>query len=135
MSLDVDITVIDSLTASRLPSGPSMIPMIMFRSHRLGRLATALSVQALILLLLTLMPFAAALGVHHELAAADHDGHEHSDSDLCQWVQHHTGQSVLAVLSTVQRYLVPCEAVDSSVVAPVASALIVAASPRAPPVL
>lgn len=112
-----------------------MIPTIMVRSHRLGRLATALSVQALILLLLTLMPFAAALGVHHELAAADHDGHEHSDTDLCQWVQHHTGQSVLAVLSTVQRYLVPCEAVDSSVVAPVASALIVTASPRAPPVL
>jgi hypothetical protein len=55
--------------------------------------------------LLTLAPFAAALEVHHELASADHDGHQHSDQDLCQWVQHHTGSSLsLAppVLSTDQ---------------------------------
>ena len=40
-------------------------------------------------------PFAAALEIHHELAAADHDGHEHSDTDLCQWVQYHTGHSLV----------------------------------------
>ncbi|TKB81453.1 MAG: hypothetical protein E8D45_01905 [Nitrospira sp.] len=44
--------------------------------------------------LLALAPFAAALEVHHELAAADDDGHQHSDTDLCQWVQHHTGASL-----------------------------------------
>jgi hypothetical protein len=44
----------------------------------------------LVLLLLAIAPFAAAQDVHHELAAADHDGHEHSDTDLCQWVKHHT---------------------------------------------
>ena len=49
---------------------------------------------ALTTVLLALSPFAAALEVHHSLAAADHDGHEHSDSDLCQWVQHHTGSSL-----------------------------------------
>lgn len=48
----------------------------------------------LIVLLLTLAPFAVAQDVHHELAAADTDGHEHSDTDLCQWVQHHTSGSV-----------------------------------------
>jgi len=48
----------------------------------------------LILLLLTIAPFAVAQDVHHELAAADHDGHEHSDTDLCQWVQHHTAGSL-----------------------------------------
>ena len=48
----------------------------------------------LILLLLTIAPFAVAQDVHHELAAADHDGHEHSNTDLCQWVQHHTGGSL-----------------------------------------
>ncbi len=48
----------------------------------------------LILLLLVLAPFAVAQAVHHELAAADHDGHEHSDTDLCQWVQHHTAGSL-----------------------------------------
>ena len=45
-------------------------------------------------LLLAMAPFAAALEVHHELAAADHDDHQHSDTDLCQWVQHHTGSSL-----------------------------------------
>lgn len=44
----------------------------------------------LALLLLSIAPFAVAQDVHHELAAADHDGHEHSDTDLCQWVKHHT---------------------------------------------
>ena len=48
----------------------------------------------LILLLLAFAPFAVAQDVHHELAAADHDGHEHSDTDLCQWVQHHTAGSL-----------------------------------------
>lgn len=49
---------------------------------------------ALVALLLTLAPFAVAQDVHHELAAADTDGHEHSDNDLCQWVQHHTAGSL-----------------------------------------
>ena len=38
------------------------------------------SVVALLLacMLLAMAPFAAALEIHHELAAADHDGHDHS---------------------------------------------------------
>ena len=56
-------------------------------------LARGLSV-GLIILLLALAPFAVAQDVHHELAAADTDGHEHSDTDLCQWVQHHTSGSL-----------------------------------------
>lgn len=48
----------------------------------------------LIVILLGLAPLAVAQDVHHELAAADTDGHEHSDSDLCQWVQHHTAGSL-----------------------------------------
>jgi hypothetical protein len=48
----------------------------------------------LALLLLAFAPFAVAQDVHHELAVADHDGHEHSDTDLCQWVQHHTAGSL-----------------------------------------
>lgn len=57
------------------------------------RLRTGLSV-GLVLLLLAIAPFAVAQDVHHELAAADTDGHEHSDNDLCQWVQHHTAGSL-----------------------------------------
>lgn len=49
---------------------------------------------SLVLLLLAIAPFAVAQDVHHELAAADSDGHEHSDTDLCQWVQHHTAGSL-----------------------------------------
>ncbi|BCA54178.1 hypothetical protein W02_13180 [Nitrospira sp. KM1] len=48
----------------------------------------------MIALLLSIAPFAVAQDVHHELAAADTDGHEHSDNDLCQWVQHHTAGSI-----------------------------------------
>lgn len=62
---------------------------------------------ALVAVLLALAPFAAALEVHHELAAADHDGHEHSDSDLCQWVQHHTGQSLSGDVPTLVASVVP----------------------------
>jgi hypothetical protein len=46
------------------------------------------------LLLVVIAPFSTALAIHHDLAAADHDGHEHSDTDLCQWVQYHTGHSL-----------------------------------------
>jgi hypothetical protein len=61
----------------------------------------------LVLLLLAFAPFAVAQDVHHELAAADHDGHEHSDTDLCQWVQHHTAGSldVGAPLLTAQGFV------------------------------
>lgn len=55
-------------------------------------LRVALSV-GLVCVLLALAPFAVAQEVHHELAAADTGGHEHSDNDLCQWVQHHTAGS------------------------------------------
>lgn len=62
----------------------------------------------LVLLLLAMAPFAVAQDVHHELAAADHDGHEHSDTDLCQWVQHHTAGS----LDVGVPLLTACELVD-----------------------
>ncbi|HZS10801.1 MAG TPA: hypothetical protein VFA38_01035 [Nitrospirales bacterium] len=48
--------------------------------------------------LLALAPFSVALEIHHVFAAADTDGHQHSDSDLCQWVQAHTGSSLVAAL-------------------------------------
>jgi len=71
----------------------------------------------LVLLLLTMAPFAVAQDVHHELAAADDDGHEHSDADLCQWVQHHTsgsldfGGPVFTVWELVGHYEVPVQSV------------------------
>ena len=36
-----------------------------------------------------------ALDIHHIFADVDHDGHEHSDFDLCQWVQQHTCGSLV----------------------------------------
>lgn len=62
-----------------------------FAVYRKARTLAALTVG---LVLLVLAPFAVALDVHHELAAADADGHEHSDTDLCQWVQHQTAGSL-----------------------------------------
>ena len=71
----------------------------------------------LVLLLLTIAPFAVAQDVHHELAAADHDGHQHSDTDLCQWVQHHTAGSldVGAPLFTAQELVALLELPTDSV--------------------
>ncbi len=43
---------------------------------------------------LCLLPFASALEVHHIFGEVDHDGHEHSDFDLCQWVQAHGSGSI-----------------------------------------
>jgi len=80
-----------------------------------------------------LAPFAVAQDVHHELAAADHDGHEHSDTDLCQWVQHHTAGSLdlavprLAVCELVRHQELPSESILLSV------ELSVVGPSRAPP--
>ena len=46
------------------------------------------------LFFLCLLPFGSALEVHHIFADIDHDGHEHSGYDLCQWVQAHGSGSV-----------------------------------------
>jgi hypothetical protein len=70
-----------------------MVPPMPLKGGRKVRACLAL---ALTLMLVTLAPFAAALEIHHALAAADHDGHEHSEFDLCQWVQEHTAHSTLA---------------------------------------
>lgn len=78
-----------------------------------GTLAKRVLSFGLIVLLLAMAPFAVAQDVHHELAAADDDGHEHSDTDLCQWVQHHTSGSldfsgpVFTVWEIVGHYEVP----------------------------
>jgi hypothetical protein len=51
------------------------------------------------------------------LAAADTDGHEHSDTDLCQWVQHHTAGSFDsgAPLFTAQKFVTLLELPADSV--------------------
>ena len=56
--------------------------------------AQATVAATVVLLVLCLLPFASALEVHHIFAEVDHDGHEHSDFDLCQWVQAHGSGSV-----------------------------------------
>ena len=87
----------------------------------------------LVLLLVAIAPFAVAQDVHHELAAADHDGHEHSDTDLCQWLQHHTAGSLdvdvsqLSVCDLVRNQDPPVESVLLSV------ELSVVGPSRAPP--
>jgi len=87
------------------------------------------------LVLLALAPFASALEIHHALAEADHDGHQHSDFDLCQWVQHHSAGSVDLGASDLGS-LAPPQECDPPVQAVVLSAgLVSTSSPRAPPSL
>lgn len=121
---------IDSVAAGLLRSDPSMKTT---RFKRSRKTLAQVSVCPLVFLLLVLAPFAGALEVHHALAAADHDGHEHSDFDLCQWVQHHTGHSLPAVMPQVERYvlllddLIPLDRFFLTAV------LVPGGSPRAPP--
>lgn len=96
--------------------------------RRLPFLIRGIVAIGLVLVLLAIAPFAVAQDVHHELAAADHDGHEHSDTDLCQWLQHHTAGSLdvdvshLSVCDLVRNQDPPPESVllsvDFSVVGP-----------------
>lgn len=87
----------------------------------------------MICIILGLAPFAAAQDVHHELAAADSDGHEHSETDICQWVQHHIAGSVdldlprFAVCDVVRQQEPPPESVLLS------TALLLIGPSRAPP--
>ncbi len=89
--------------------------------------------MGMVCLMLGLAPLAVAQDVHHELAAADSDGHEHSDTDICQWVQHHTAGSVdfdvpkPAFCEPVRQQQLPSE----SVLLPVVLSLV--GPSRAPP--
>ncbi|TKS60173.1 MAG: hypothetical protein EWM72_01557 [Nitrospira sp.] len=100
------------------PDTMKTLPMLLTRLFGLLRAGVALGI---ICVLLGLAPFAVAQDVHHELAAADTDGHEHSDTDLCQWVQHHTAGSLdldipkLAVCELVRHQEFPTESVLLSV--------------------
>ena len=40
------------------------------------------------------VPFGLALEIHHIFSVIDYDGHEHIESDLCQWLQQHTSKSL-----------------------------------------
>src|SRR5688500_16180235 len=84
-------------------------------------------------MLLAMAPFVAALEIHHELAAADHDGHEHSDTDLCQWVQYHTGHSLVGGARATCALLVdgPPPSTHQSLLSP--HSLATTRSSRAPP--
>lgn len=96
----------------------AMFP-ITFRS--LPALFRAGIALGMVCIILGLAPFAVAQDVHHELAAVDSDGHEHSDTDICQWVQHHSsgfldlGEPVFSPWEIIGQYESPSTAVILSV--------------------
>ena len=75
----------------------SLLAMIMswtrLKTFRISPLAAGLALS-LALVLLAVVPFAHALEIHHIFSAIDDDGHQHSDFDLCKWVQQHTSNSL-----------------------------------------
>jgi hypothetical protein len=89
---------------------------------------------AMAVTLAVLAPFASALEIHHVLAAADNDGHEHSASDLCQWVQHHTGSSVLAIVPTLRSLYASIHLEFSYPALLVSARLVSLGHSRAPPI-
>ena len=54
-----------------------------------------LALGILILIVLASSSIGYALEIHHVFAEVDHDGHQHSEFDLCQWVQFHTAHSLV----------------------------------------
>lgn len=98
--------------------------------ERSGR-AVAIGV---VLVLLSLLPLVSALEIHHAFAAADHDGHQHSDSDLCQWVQHHTGTSLFTASPLAPLWLIVATYEPSPADSVLSTRLVPAGSPRGPPV-
>jgi hypothetical protein len=91
--------------------------MVLRKLRYLSSLLRSGVALGMICIILGLAPFAVAQDVHHELAAADSDGHEHSDTDICQWVQHHIAGSVdldiprFAVCDVVRQQEPPSESV------------------------
>lgn len=106
---------------SKAWSQPDIMMTLPIQSRRLFAMLRAGMALGMICILLGLAPFAVAQDVHHELAAADTDGHVHSEADLCQWVQHHTAGSLdldvprLAVCELVWHQELPSESVLHSV--------------------
>lgn len=109
-----------------------MIPRSTSTVARPSVLATVSLIVALVLV--TLAPFAAVLEIHHVLAEADQDGHQHSDTDLCQWVQHHTGSSMLVCAPAVESHVTLEEHQFQPPPIPLSVRLVQAGSSRAPPV-
>jgi hypothetical protein len=97
-----------------------------------GLTGTAISLALLALLAIT--PFVAVLEVHHLLAAADNDGHEHSDTDLCQWVQHHAGSSIQPVVPSVSSVQTAGQHELPAPALLISSALISLSPARGPPI-
>ena len=70
------------------------------RIMRQSKLSFPLSVftgltLSLAFVLVASVPFGHALEIHHIFSTIDHDGHQHADFDLCQWVQQHTSTSLV----------------------------------------
>ena len=107
--------------------------MLLRRLPYLYSLLRAGVALGMVCIILGLAPFAVAQDVHHELAAADMDGHEHSDTDICQWVQHHIAGSVdldvprFAICDVVRQQELPSEPILPS------STLSFVGPSRAPP--
>lgn len=101
------------LAISNTDSYPSRMWSLRVRLSVLFRLLRYGVAWGVVCTMLGLAPLAVAQDVHHELAAADSDGHEHSDTDICQWVQHHTAGSVdytvpqLALHESIQQQDLP----------------------------
>ncbi len=101
------------LAISNTDSYPSRMLSLRVRLRILFRLLRYGVAWGVVCTMLGLAPLAVAQDVHHELAAADSDGHEHSDTDICQWVQHHTAGSVdddvpqLALNESIQQQDLP----------------------------
>jgi len=87
------------------------------------------------LLFFSILPFYGVLEIYHVFSEVDHTGHEHSEFDLCQWVQQHANG--LFVFENLLADGLPFAAFENTVARNIVVASILGfsvQSPRPPPV-
>lgn len=83
---------------------------------------------------LAMAPLGSALAVHHVFGTVDHDGHQHSDFDLCQWVKYHASGSIQSDAPGLRSFLVSDDHLVQEPQALLSFRLTAFGQPRAPPV-
>lgn len=88
----------------------------------------------LALAVLVLVPLAGVLEIHHVLGEGEHHEHQHSDFDLCTWLEVQVSSTVaLAVPEFLQHIYLASGKVFDPFHAPIQKSATFEKSPRGPP--
>jgi len=93
------------------------------------------AVTLFIVLFVSLMaPLGVVQDLRHQVASGGPDSGQHSDSDLCQWVLHHTGHSLTVAVPALPGIVVGSWSGGHALGLLLSAQLIIFRPSRAPPV-